>query len=43
MADYKKLYFEMFNNLTNVIESLKEIQQNAEEHYIEIEEKETNQ
>ena len=42
MADYKKLYFEMFNDITNIIENLKEIQQKAEEHYIEIKNKETN-
>ena len=43
MADYKKLYFELFNNVTNIIENLKEIQQKSEEHYIEIKDKKTNQ
>ena len=35
MADYKSLYFELFNKLTDVIEELKEIQIQMEEKYIE--------
>ena len=27
MADYKKMYFELFNTITDVIEQLKEAQQ----------------
>ena len=31
MEDYKKMYFELFNKITDTIESLKKIQQEAEE------------
>ena len=34
MEDYKSMYFNLFNQLTNVIEELKEIQAKAEEMYI---------
>ena len=34
MPDYKELYFKLFNEITDVIEKLKEIQQAAEEEYI---------
>jgi len=34
MADYKSLYFQLFNKLTDVIEELKEIQAQAEEAYL---------
>jgi len=34
MADYKSLYFQLFNKLTDVIEELKEIQAQAEETYL---------
>ncbi len=34
MEDYKKMYYELFNEITDVIEKLKEIQINAEERYI---------
>ena len=34
MEDYKKLYFELFNQITDAIELLKKAQQIAEEHYI---------
>ena len=34
MPDYKSLYFELFNKLTDVIEELKEIQVKMEEKYI---------
>ena len=35
MADYEKMYYELFNGITDTIEKLKELQQNAEELYIE--------
>ena len=35
MPDYKKLYFKMFNGITDIIEELKKLQQEAEEMYIE--------
>jgi len=34
MEDYKKMYFELFNEITDIIEKLKQIQINAEEKYI---------
>ena len=33
MADYKEMYFELFNKLTDVIEELKEIQCKMEDMY----------
>ncbi len=35
MTDYKKLYYELFNKLTDVIEELKQIQCQMEEMYID--------
>ena len=35
MTDYKRLYYELFNKLTDVIEELKEIQCQMEEKYTE--------
>ena len=35
MSDYKEMYFELFNKITDIIESLKEIQREMEEKYIE--------
>lgn len=35
MADYKKMYFELFNKITDVIEELKEIQCKTEAIYME--------
>lgn len=35
MADYEKLYFELFNGITDTIEKLKELQKKTEELYIE--------
>ena len=32
--DYKKMYFELFNALSDTIDYLKEIQKKAEEMYI---------
>lgn len=34
MEDYKKLYLEIFNDITDLIEGLKEIQREAEELFI---------
>ena len=34
MADYKKLYFELFNKVTDIIEDLKNVQIEMEEKYI---------
>ena len=34
MPDYEKMYFELFNGITDIIEDLKKLQQNAEESYI---------
>lgn len=34
MENYKKAYFELFNQLTDVIEELKELQRRAEEMII---------
>ena len=33
MADYKEMYFQLFNKLTDVIEELKEIQCKMEDMY----------
>lgn len=43
MPDYQKLYLKMFNAVTDIIEELKKLQQEAEELYIEsCEEEEDN-
>ena len=34
MTDYKKLYYELFNKVTDVIEELKQIQYQMEEMYV---------
>ncbi len=34
MTDYKTMYFELFNKITDVIEELKSVQQRTEEIYI---------
>ncbi len=34
MEDYKKMYYELFNEITDIIEKLKEIQLKAEERYV---------
>ena len=34
MEDYKKMYYELFNKITDVIENLKQIQVEAEETFI---------
>ena len=36
MADYKKLYFKMFNAMTDAIEKLQQAQVEAEEEYIKL-------
>lgn len=33
MADYKEMYFKLFNKISDVIEELKEVQNQAEEMY----------
>ena len=35
MADYKEMYYQLFNKLTDVIEELKEIQCKMEDMYTE--------
>lgn len=35
MTDYKKLYYQLFNKVTEIIEQLKEVQIEMEEMYIE--------
>jgi len=35
MADYKKMYMELFNKLTVVIKELQEVQRQTERMYIE--------
>lgn len=34
MPEYKDLYYKLFNRITDIIEELKEIQNQAEEMYI---------
>ncbi len=34
MPDYKKLYFELFNKISDIIEELKEVQIKAEEMFM---------
>jgi len=41
MNIYKKMYFELFNEVTDTIEKLKKIQQKCEELYISCEDEET--
>ncbi len=36
MPDYKKLYFKLFNDITDVINKLKQTQIDAEEMYLRI-------
>ncbi len=38
MEDYKKMYYELFNKITDAIENLKKIQQEAEEIYLSADE-----
>ena len=35
MADYKELYFKLFNEVTDIIERLKEVQCEMEDRWIE--------
>lgn len=42
MADYKKLYFSLFNKLTDLNEKIAEIQKEMEEQYILQEENDEN-
>ena len=39
MPDYEKLYFELFNKITDAVELLKQAQKDAEEKYISSEQK----
>ena len=39
MPDYEKLYFELFNKITDTIELLKKAQKDAEEKFISSEQK----
>ena len=39
MPDYKKMYFELFNGITDTIENLKKLQMEAEEKIINCENK----
>ncbi len=41
MKDYKKMYYELFNKMTDVIELLKNIQLEAEEKFISAEDSES--
>ena len=36
MPDYKKLYHKLFNEITDTIENLKKIQEDAEEMYLDM-------
>ena len=38
MPDYEKMYFELFNGVTDIIEELKKLQQKTEKMYMEKEE-----
>ena len=40
MPDYKQMYFELFNKISDIIEELQEIQRKTEEMYIEEKEEE---
>ena len=40
MADYKEMYFKLFNEVTDIIERLKEVQREMEAQFIEQEENE---
>ena len=35
MADYKKMYYHLFNKITDMIGDLQEVQKQAEELYLE--------
>lgn len=34
MADYKSMYFQLFNKITDIVEELKEVQKKTEEMYM---------
>ncbi len=40
MPDFEKLYFKLFNEITDTIEKLQQAQQDAEEMYLDMCEKE---
>jgi len=35
MADYEKMYYHLFNNITDMIEKLQQLQQETEKMYID--------
>ncbi len=39
MENYKELYYELFNKITDIIEELKQIQTDAEEKFVCVENK----
>lgn len=43
MADYKQLYYMLFNKLTDLSEEIKRIQQDAEERFLQMDEEENTQ
>lgn len=43
MADYKQLYYMLFNKLTDLSEEIKRIQQEAEEQFLQMDEDENTQ
>lgn len=43
MADYKELYLKLFNNITDTIEQLQQIQKDAEELFISQENNDTEE
>ena len=43
MADYKKLYYQLFNRITDLIEDLKQIQIEAEERFMDEEDDENEE
>jgi len=43
MIDYKELYFSLFNKLTDLIEEMKNVQIEAEERYIQLEDNDSSE
>ncbi len=41
MTDYKQLYFKLFNKLTDIAEEIKQIQADAEDLFLEIDDETT--
>ena len=42
MANYKEMYYQLFNEITDIIERLKEIQQEMEDIHSNADEKDTD-